>query len=143
MRLPKPERRVKAPKPLRRGKRPRPMRGTKRAGTKRGLRVLVRLAALERDGYRCQLVGFEGHVCGGEGLHGAHGFGKGAHPSVEFEVWNVIAICPAGHEAMGTTSEAWTWFLMERWGLGLYAERYGQACGRGRDLAEIRKELAA
>lgn len=76
---------------IKRGKRPRPMRRTSRAADKRELRRLVREAAFKRDGYRCQLVGFEGHKCFGTPLHGAHGFGKGAHPSVEFEEWNVIA----------------------------------------------------
>ncbi len=129
-------------KPIARRTRPRAVRKGKRASLERNLRQLVAVAAFARDNHTCQVQGFIAHRCKGP-LDPAHGFGKGSHPSVEFEPWNVIAVCRFMHDGMGTSSKTWTRFLWWLWGWDLYSVRYAAACQKGRDLAEIRAELVA
>ena len=56
-----------------------------------------RLAVLERDGNRCQLIGVNGHTCSGNWLDAHHVKSKAAFPELRHVVKNGIAVCRKAH----------------------------------------------
>jgi hypothetical protein len=92
-----------------------------------------------KKGRRCIFLGEKFDAEDGEGeeivhteckgyLQAMHGFGKKAHPSVRYELWNGVPGCGAAHTYYTWQPHRWENWLRKRWGARLYRRRYLQAC---------------
>lgn len=99
--MPKPLRRSSPParssKRIARRVRPRPMAKGRTASMERECRRLASRITLARCGHRCQC---DRQPCRWRATDAAHGLSKGAHPSVEFDLDNLIGLSRRCHERL-------------------------------------------
>ena len=126
--------------PIARRVRPRQRRKGSRANLARVCAELWSKRVLAAGEGRCVAEGSYFRCLGP--IDPAHCFGKKAHPSVRYELWNGVLLCRAHHDFLGN-GRGWRDFLFcMLWGPALYAERYALACSTRRvDLSEVRRSL--
>ena len=69
----------------------------------------------------------EPHVCKGF-LQAMHAFGKKAHPSVRYELWNGFPGCSAAHAYFTWQPHRWENWLRGTWGARQHEKYFRQAC---------------